>query len=450
MATSAAVDSGFDVASFINEYYGAWSGTNEDHIMSYYADNVVLHIPGVVMEGKEAIRDQFVRPFITAFPGNRHQVKHMICGQGVVNVEFDFEAEHTGPFKGHAATGARVVVPGCGVYEFDSERRQITAARIYFDMGTLLQAITAFPQTDRQEAAVALHLSERNLSLIVNTIPTFAWSARPDGYGDFLNQRWLDYTGMTAEQAAGWGWGEAIHPDDRKGVIEYWQSCLASGVPGETEARMRRFDGAYRWFLFRASPLRDESGTIVKWYGTNIDIDDRRRGEEALRASELNWRQIVDNIPGLVATTGALGEVEFLNRQTLEYFGRTNEELKDWALIGAVHPDDLPRVIEARKKSIETGDIYDIEHRCRRADGVYRWFQVRGLPVRNAEGTITAWYLLLTDIDDLKKAEEAVRSSERKLSQTIDTIPTFISVSRADGTPLYGESSGRWITTVSL
>ena len=287
-----------------------------------------------------------------------------------------------------------------------------------------------------KKAAEALQLNERNLSLIINTIPTIAWSARPDGYCDFLNQRWLDYTGMTAEQAAGWGWAEAIHPDDRKGLVKYWQSCLASGVPVETEARMRRFDGSYRWFLFRANPVRDESGKIVKWYGTNIDIEDRKRGEEALRASELSWRQIVDNIPGLVATTGAMGEVEFLNRQTLEYFGRTNEELKNWALIDAVHPDDLPRVIEARKKSIEAGEIYDIEHRCRRADGVYRWFQVRGLPVRNAEGTVTAWYLLLTDIDDRKKAEEALQSSERNLSLTINTIPTFISVSRPDGTVL--------------
>ncbi len=229
--------------------------------------------------------------------------------------------------------------------------------------------------------------------------------------------------GMTAEQAAGWGWAEAIHPDDRKGLVEYWQSSLASGLPVETEARMHRFDGSYRWFLFRANPVRDESGKIVKWYGTNIDIEDRKRVEEGLRATELSWRQIVDNIPGLVATTGAMGEVEFLNRQTLEYFGRTSEELKDWALIDAVHPDDLPRVVEARKQSIEAGEIYDIEHRCRRADGVYRWFQVRGLPVRNAEGPITAWYLLLTDIDDRKKAEEALQLSERNLSLTLNTIP---------------------------
>ena len=128
-----------------------------------------------------------------------------------------------------------------------------------------------------------------------------------------------------------------------------------------------------------------------------------------------------------------MGEVEFLNRQTLEYFGKTSEELKNWALIGAVHPDDLPRVIEARKKSIEAGQIYEVEHRCRRADGVYRWFQVRGLPVRDAEGTITAWYLLLTDIDDRKKAEEALQSSERNLSLIINTMPTFAWSARPDG-----------------
>jgi len=110
-----------------------------------------------------------------------------------------------------------------------------------------------------------------------------------------------------------------------------------------------------------------------------------------------------------------MGEIEFLNRQTLEYFGRTQGQLRDWALIDAVHPDDLPRVIQERKRSIETGQIYDIEHRCRRADGVYRWFQVRGLPVRNAEGKISVWYLLLTDIDDLKRAEAELRALRDRL-----------------------------------
>jgi steroid delta-isomerase-like uncharacterized protein len=436
MVVSTVPESAFDGESFINEYYGAWSGADEDHILSYYTDNVVLQIPGTVMHGKEALRDQFVRPFLTAFPGNHHLVRNMISTPGAAIVEFNFEARHQGSFAGHAATGAQISVPGCGVYEFDAVKRQITAARIYFDVGTLLQTITDFSVNDRGKAADAPQLNERNVSLIINTIPTFAGSARPDGYCDFLNQRWLDYTGMTAEQAAGWGWGEAIHPDDRKGIVEYWQSLLASGVQGEAEARMRRFDGAYRWFLIRSSPLRDDSGKIVKWYGTSIDIEDRKRREEALRESELSWRQIVDNIPGLVATMSPRGEVEFLNQRTLEYFGKTTEELKTWSLLSAVHPEDLPRVIKVWQKSIESGQIYEVEHRCRRADGLYRWFQVRGLPVRNVEGTITAWYLLFTDIEDLKKAEEALQANERNLSLTINTIPTMIAVLAPEGTVL--------------
>src|SRR5262249_5943978 len=158
----------------------------------------------------------------------------------------------------------------------------------------------------------------------------------------------------------------AIQPGDREKLVDEWQSCLASGTPVDVEARIRRFDASYRWFLIRANPLRDETGNVLKWYGTCLDIEDRKRGEEALRARELSWRQSVDNMPGLVATTGPMGEVEFLNRQTLEYFGKTNDELKDWALIAAVHPADLPRVIEVRKKSIETCHINEVEHPCLR------------------------------------------------------------------------------------
>jgi PAS domain S-box-containing protein len=275
------------------------------------------------------------------------------------------------------------------------------------------------------------------LTHLIDGLPGLGWTALPDGQADFVNQRWLDYTGMTAGRVAGSGWVEAIHPDDRQGLLEHWRSCAASGAPADAEARMRRYDGAYRWFLFRANPLRDETGKISRWYGTNIDIEDRKRWEDALSARELSWRQIVDNIPGLVATMGATGEVEFLNRQTLEYFGRTREDLKNWSLIGVVHPDDLPAVIEARAKAIEAGQVYHVEHRCLGADGVYRWFQVRGLPVRNSQGTITAWYLLLTDIDDRVKAEEALQAKSRDLSLMINTIPGNIIVLGADGSVLY-------------
>jgi len=289
------------------------------------------------------------------------------------------------------------------------------------------------PNEKQRASENALQAREGDLRSIIDAIPTLAWSAGPDGSADFLNRRWLDYTGLSEKQAQGWGWGTAIHPADVEGLVKHWQSALASGVPVEAEARMRRFDGAYRWFLFLANPLRDELGKVVKWYGTNVDIEDRKRVEEGLRASELSWRQTVDNIPGLVLVTGAMGKVEFLNRRILEYFGKTIEDLKNWDVIDVVHPDDIPRSIEARKKSIEGGQAYELEVRCRRADGVYRWFQVRGVPVRDEENKITARYLLLTDIEDRKRGEEALQSNERNLKLILNTIPTHIYVLNGEG-----------------
>jgi PAS domain S-box-containing protein len=271
---------------------------------------------------------------------------------------------------------------------------------------------------DRQRAEEALRASERNLSLNINAMPTLLASARPDGWGDFFNQRWLDYTGLPAAQLEGWGWASPIHPDDAEGLLGIWRSSLVSGAPLEAEARMRRFDGVYRWLLFRANALRDGSGNIVKWYGNVVDIDDRKRAEQAMRASELSWRDIVDSIPGLVATLDSTGEVGFINRQVLEYFGRPSAELKSWALMDCVHPDDLPRLIESRTKAIKAGELYESVHRLRRADGVYRWFQVRGLPVRDSKGPPNGWYLLLIDIDDRKQAEEKLRRSEALLAES--------------------------------
>ena len=242
----------------------------------------------------------------------------------------------------------------------------------------------------------------QDIRLVVDTIPTLVWSASPDGSADFFNQPWLEYTGLSVGQALGWGWKVAIHPDDLPRLMGIFQEGLQIGQPFEVEGRFRRADGEFRWFLFRGNPLLDESGKVAKWYGTNTDIEYRKRGEEALHARELSWRQIVDNIPGLVCTTSASGEVEYLNRQLLEYFGKTPNELKNWPTSDAVHPDDLPHVLAVFKHSIKTGDL---EHRCRRADGVYRWFQVRALPVKKPEGRTRGWYILLTDIDDRKRAE---------------------------------------------
>jgi PAS domain S-box-containing protein len=140
--------------------------------------------------------------------------------------------------------------------------------------------------SEKKRVEEALLASRRNLSLIINTMPVLAWSALPDGAVEFFNQRWLDYTGLTLAQAQGWGWTEAIHPDDILRMTGYWETMIGAGKPGEMEARLRHFDGAYRWFLFRADPMRDPSGAIIKWYGTNTDIHDWKQSQEELRAAQ--------------------------------------------------------------------------------------------------------------------------------------------------------------------
>ncbi len=286
----------------------------------------------------------------------------------------------------------------------------------------------AFAGRSSEEAGQAL-----DIRLVVDSIPTPVWSARSDGSADFFNQRWLDYTGLAAEQALNWGWKVAIHPEDLARMLETFQEAADSGRPFEVEGRFRRRDGEFRWFLFRGNPLFDESGRVVRWYGTNTDLEERKCAERALKSNEQNLRLVVDSIPGFVCTLNAAGEVELLNRQLLEYFGKTTEELKNWAASDAVHPDDLPRVIDAWRRSVETGEPYVLELRQRRADGVYRWFQSRALPARDPAGLITGWYMLLTDIHDRKCAEDTLRSNEQSLRQIVDSIPGFVATLSAGG-----------------
>jgi PAS domain S-box-containing protein len=405
--------------------------------------------------------------------------------------------------------------------------------------------------TEHKKAKEALRANEVKLRQVIDTIPALVWCNLPDASHEFRNKRWHDYTGLSPEESHGWGWQVAFHPEDLPPLLKKWQEMVVSGEPREIEARIRGRDGAYRWFLIRAEPFRDESGQIVSWYGTNTDIDDlkraqqhwqrseafladgqrlsktgtfswsiakneviwsaelcsifdfdpslpvtleligsrvhpedlpmledmiaraqrgegqfeyehriampdgsvkyihlaghtvhdakgrleyigaaqdvtqRRVAEEQLRERERNLSLIVDSIPGLVVRMSAAGEVELANRQLLAYFGKNLEDMRNWITSGVVHPEDLPRAIETASHSFATGKPYEMEIRVRRFDGVYRWFQARGIPLRDAEGRILQWYALHTDIDDLKKAEEALQSTEHNLSLIINTMPTL-------------------------
>ena len=161
---------------------------------------------------------------------------------------------------------------------------------------------------ERARTEEELQQSEAHFQLAIDTIPGLVWGALPDGHIDYFNQRWREYTGLTLREAGGWGWQVAIHPEDVAGLVESWRTSLASGKPGEMEARIRRFDGEYRWFLHRAAPLYDGAGKLVKWYGQTTDIDERKRAEERgvvlqrdLASERDRLRLLLDINEGLVA-----------------------------------------------------------------------------------------------------------------------------------------------------
>jgi PAS domain S-box-containing protein len=266
---------------------------------------------------------------------------------------------------------------------------------------------------ERRRAEEALAASERNLKLTVDTIPTLAWSASTDGSAEFFNQHYLDYVGLTSEQASGWGWTAAVHPDDLNGLAATWAGILASEAPGETEARLRRHDGEYRWFLFSTNPLRDERGGIVKWFGTNTDIDDRRRAEEALRSNELNLRQMTETIPEMLWSATPEGAIDYCNARFLNYTGFSAKEVLDDGWQKTIHPDDAGRVASVWMSSVTTGAPYRVEVRtfhC--ADRTYRWCAVSALPLLDRQGHILKWHGTIVDVHDWKQAQEKLRRSE--------------------------------------
>ena len=259
---------------------------------------------------------------------------------------------------------------------------------------------------------------------MIDTIPSLAWACRPDGTTEFLNQRWLDYTGLSQEQALGLGWQVPIHPDDLGQLMDTWLALLASGKPGEEEARLRRFDGAYRWFLFRVVPVRDEEGTVIRWYGTNTDVEDLKRAEDQLRRDERELRRIIDAIPQAIVVLAPDGRALYANEPALEYTGLRLEEVQA-EHFRAFHPDDVETVWDERQKGLARGDPFQLELRARGKDGRYRWFLVHYRPLRDEQGQIIRWYATGTDIEDRKQAEEQVRNENLALREEIDHSSMF-------------------------
>src|ERR1700722_3218631 len=259
---------------------------------------------------------------------------------------------------------------------------------------------------------------EQDIRLVVDTIPTLAWSAGPDGSADFFNQRWLDYTGLSAKQALDSGWQVAIHPDDRPRILETLREALNSVQPFEVEGRFRRFDGEFRWVLFCGSPLRDRSGKVAKWYGTNTGLEGREGAEDAVRKSEERWRSVFENSAIGVALTDLNGRFLATNHVFQAVVGYTEEELRAVNFLDLTHEDYrqanwalITELLGGKRRQ------FQIEKKYRRKDGSLIWVSNNVSLVPGTERVPRFIMALSEDITQRKRAEEALQRSEAYLAE---------------------------------
>jgi PAS domain S-box-containing protein len=275
---------------------------------------------------------------------------------------------------------------------------------------------------ERSEAATRAQGAEQEIRQTVDTVPALIARYRADGFMDFRNKNWREYTGLSQDNFGGRRWGSALHPDDEEMVEREWREHIATGDPFELEQRLRKADGEYRWHRVRRVPLRGETGEVIKWYAIAFDIDDRKRTEDALRQSEAELAKarhelqlIIDTVPVLVLRHRADGIIDYVNEVGRTYSGLTTTK---WTTRTSIitHPDDIPRLEAAWDVALVTGEPFESEVRLRRADGEYRWFVTRRVPLRR-NGEVIAWYAATYDIEDRKRAESELIESERRFRE---------------------------------
>jgi len=436
------------------------------------------------------------------------------------------------------------------------ERVPVNAEQIYLHNGTdIWLEARAFPFgeglallyrniTERKLAEKTIRDSEARFRTITDAVPQIVWSTRPDGFHDYFNQQWYDYTGMPAGEGHGDGWLGVLHPDDRAAALALWHHSLATGAPYEAEFRMRHRSGEYRCSLARALPVRDEKGKTVRWMGTITDIHDQtvtseelqdtqtrleaalaaaeigtwtwdvpadlvhadrnlaamlgipeyavgggpmeaffkvvhpddaamvranvghavasgepcheyfrickangairhmeargtvvtdaggkalrmtgavldvtrqKLADEALRSSELTFRTLADNIPQLAWMADANGYIFWYNSRWFDYTGTTLEQMQGWGWTKVHHPDHLERVVaHYRKLIVEERRVWEDTFPLRGADGNYRWFLSRAMPIRDEEGQVVRWLGTNTDITLQREAEQALQQANQR------------------------------------
>jgi len=249
-----------------------------------------------------------------------------------------------------------------------------------------------------------------DFSAVVNALPGMVWTTRADGRSDFVNRTWRDYTGLSSDEVLGDGWQKAIHPEDLTTFLDSWSAIKESGVAREIDARLRRFDGEYRWFVLNAAPIPETRGANRQWCWLGVYTDEAPSLDGRLR-------RFFDILPWQAGFVNRAGVSEFSNRQALRDFNMTQEELAQWTTSGIVHVDDHERNHEAATALLATGELFDEQIRMLYPSGVYRWTRARCVPVRDAQGNIVRYVTFQIDVDDLKRAEDLLAAEVKLLER---------------------------------
>jgi PAS domain S-box-containing protein len=371
------------------------------HQVFVYRSAEVYHLFGLDAE-KNAGRQRSFHDRIV--PDDRARVVEVV--QRAVREKADFEVDY------------RIVLPGGSIKRVHSVGHPVVnnAGDVIELVGTHVDITEQFEAKEKlQRAFDDLKKSEDRLRLVIDTIPTLVWRAGPEGIPDFLNQPALDYTGLSSDQTET-GWPRAFHPDDKKGMLQKWSAIRESGMRGGLEARLRRFDGEYRWFLFQAEPLRDEAGIIVKWYGSSTDIEDRKRTEEELRRSEakLAEAQRVSQTGSFVwnITTGE----RFGSKEFFRILGYDEPRSVTFDMvIQRSHPEDRAFVEQAIERATRDGKDLDYEHRLLMPDGSVKYVHVVAHAVRDQADQLE-FIGAVVDVTANKQAEEKLHTARTELA----------------------------------
>jgi PAS domain S-box-containing protein len=308
------------------------------------------------------------------------------------------------------------------VWLIASQQRTADALRARVDELRKLNETLRLENAERRQAEERALEAEQRLQELIDTLPALIARRGADGKINFLNQPWFTYTGLSRDRPQDYEVA-TFHPEDELKEQQAWASHLARGEAYDTEYRLRRADGEYRWHYVRRAPFRDADGKLAGWYGVAFDSEDRKRAEDALRRSEAELteakrelQRTIDTIPVLVAIYQPDGMRISVNQPWRNYSGLGFQDAVGDAPMLLVHPDEFAEAERAWRAALATGAPLRAEVRVRRADGEYRWHRIERVPLRDESGDVIRWYGVAHDIDDQKRAESALHAAQTALS----------------------------------